>query len=46
MSIAEKLKDILTVGQQGYECTDCDITFVGSEECPSCGRTEPVEPLG
>jgi len=42
--IAEKLKEFLPGGYQGYECTDCGIAFAGSEECPSCGETAPVEP--
>lgn len=46
MSITEKLKDLLSPGQQSYECADCGIGFVGKEVCPSCGESDPVELSG
>ncbi len=46
MALGSKIKDLLSPGRQGYECTKCVITFVGTERCPSCNETEPVEPTG
>lgn len=44
MGIAETVKDVLAGGQTSYRCTECEISWVRSDRCPSCGKTETVEP--
>lgn len=44
MGLVNKIKDLMPEPQQGYECADCDIGFIGRKECPACGQTETVSP--
>ena len=45
MGLGTKLKSILSPSRDGYECTVCQIRFTGRDDCPSCGETDPVQPI-